>query len=150
MIRVVHDEIDLLTPFELRAQIFRIGLEFSTDYYGQSRFGIRKVFSSWNFQISRFFRNWALGQIQFAESDSRFGQVRALWHVRTALSNEYVQKMSKYFYGFWIRYWIRFERSFIWSGSNNGFGHRLNSKVKIYFRHKLSDMGKIQMSRFCA
>ena len=50
MIRVVHDEIDLLTPFELRDQIFRIDLEFSTDYYGQSRFGIRKVVSNWNFQ----------------------------------------------------------------------------------------------------
>ena len=31
MTRVAYDKIDLLTPLKLRAQIFRIGLKFSTD-----------------------------------------------------------------------------------------------------------------------
>ena len=32
MTRVANDKIDLLTPLKLRAQIFRIGSKFSTDY----------------------------------------------------------------------------------------------------------------------
>ena len=38
MIRVIHARNDLLTSFDLRAQIFRVNAEFSTCYHGHKKF----------------------------------------------------------------------------------------------------------------
>ena len=36
--RLIHARNDLLTSFDLRAQIFRVNVEFSTCYHGQKKF----------------------------------------------------------------------------------------------------------------
>ena len=37
MTRIIHGQIDLLTPFGLRVEFFRVKVESSTDYHGHTR-----------------------------------------------------------------------------------------------------------------
>ena len=53
MFRLVHARKDLLTSFDLRAQIFRVNLEFSTCYHGQNNFS--KKCPKVTFQLEKFF-----------------------------------------------------------------------------------------------
>ena len=69
MTRVANDKIDLLTPLKLRAQIFKIGSKFSTDY-NTLNFVIQKLPLSWNFQIFSIFSkvsNWVITTTGFRE-----------------------------------------------------------------------------------